>query len=649
MLKLDISAGSRVVEYQEFIFFALVGILGGLLGALYVEGVVHLNSLRKRCMKPARIGSSWCPMRCGQPRKSQTRISCAKLETALRSKRSKFTNEEVEAFHLPDISYESYVVVEGVFYRPAPKSRVRIYEAAILSFVVFSIFFFFPFLFACSDAGAPCIPSGNGSASGSASGRMLAAASGSGSGSGVPCEYGSGGSGSDGGSSSGSVSSRRLYADGVEEPIWLAAVRHGRRLAGGGGAPPPLRWNCPAGQVNHMASLMHNGQEGIILNMLSREYSVAENYPWELLLPFLALYIVLAIGVFGIFVPAGNFIPALTIGATMGRLFAEFLNVWGIKEAFGVDTPKGSFEGTYALLGAASMLGGVTRMTLTLAAILIEVTDDAPILLEMMFVLIIAKLVGDKFSHSFDHAMLHLQGLPFLDEEPPSEFAVFTAQDVMGRSVVALREVEHVGDLVAVLKRTPHNGFPVVDVGRRQRCAFFAGLILRRQLLVLLRERVWKLQERGLDLPPTARMRYADSALSSHTTHRLLHEMVLSEEDKLATIDLRPFMDPSPYVPDERMPSTLPSTASPQPPSTAPPTADRVLLSACMQVRGKRAHAAAPRIPPLQRDRRAPPRRRRLPRASGRHPDAQGHPAAQHQAQAAARGGGQEGREAARD
>jgi len=71
---------------------------------------------------------------------------------------------------------------------------------------------------------------------------------------------------------------------------------------------------------------------------------------------------------------------------------------------------------------------------------------------------------------------------------------------------------------------------------------------------VLLRERVWKLQERGLDLPPTARMRYADSALSSHTTHRLLHEMVLSEEDKLATIDLRPFMDPSPYVVNELMP-----------------------------------------------------------------------------------------------
>ena len=128
----------------------------------------------------------------------------------------------------------------------------------------------------------------------------------------------------------------------------------------------------------------------------------------------------------------------------MGRLFAEFLTVWGIKDAFNIGTTDSAFSGSYALLGAAAVLGGVTRMTLTLAAILIEVTDDAPILLEMMFVLIIAKLTGDYFSHGFDHAMLHLLELPFLDEEPPPEFAVFTAQDVMARSVVALREVEHV-------------------------------------------------------------------------------------------------------------------------------------------------------------------------------------------------------------
>ena len=47
---------------------------------------------------------------------------------------------------------------------------------------------------------------------------------------------------------------------------------------------------------------------------------------YDILLPFLALYIVISICVFGIFVPSGNFIPALTIGCGMGRLVRASIN-----------------------------------------------------------------------------------------------------------------------------------------------------------------------------------------------------------------------------------------------------------------------------------------------------------------------------------
>ena len=303
-LVLNLNAGAvSTVEYQEFLFFAIIGIIGGILGALYVRGVVALNALRRRLFRPAPLGTRWRRLQCGfTPRRGHP-LNNAALAEALPLRRT-FSEEELEAFAPAELSYDSHVLgADGRYYRPAPRSKARIYEAVGVSLIVFTIFFFFPFFFGCSDA---CPAASNASGSQPPTGRRLA----EGSAGGVDC----GGSGSGSGSGGGSGAGRRLEADKWEPP-WVQAVRYGRRLAGGGGAPPQLRWNCARGQVNDMASLMHNGQEGIILNMLSRDQAVADVLTWHLLLPFMLMYVLVAICVFGIFVPAGNFIPALTIGA----------------------------------------------------------------------------------------------------------------------------------------------------------------------------------------------------------------------------------------------------------------------------------------------------------------------------------------------
>ena len=479
------SPGERAdIELVEFAAFAVIGILGGLLGGIYVTGVVSVNGLRRRLMGSNR--------------------------------------------------------------------RLKVAEATLVAFTAFTILFFFPLAFGCEPCvagtsvnGVQCIPPAtvNGSTvflppSCATSG----SGSGSGSGAGAPSDSDTGG--------------RRRGLLGLTLP---SMGRHGRRLGAGASSVSYVQWQCPPHHYNSMASLLHTGQEGLILHLLERrdapttsgcdgggsvsyasDAPIDHTFDWDVLLPFLAMYLVMAISVFGIFVPAGNFIPALTIGCGMGRLVGISLTHMGLD----VD------PGFYALMGAAAVLGGVTRMTLTLGVILVEVTDDAAGLLPMMFVLAFAKTFGDAFSPSFDHAMMHLLELPFLDEEPPPEFDVLTARDVMARSVVVLREVERVGDLVAVLKRTRHNGFPVVDVGKHQRCTFFAGLILRRQLLVLLRERVWELQGRGEWLSQAARDRFVDSTF----TTQKLSTLQLTSADLEKRIDLRPFMDPSPYVVNELMP-----------------------------------------------------------------------------------------------
>ena len=56
--------------------------------------------------------------------------------------------------------------------------------------------------------------------------------------------------------------------------------------------------------------------------------------------------------------------------------------------------------GTYALIGAASMLDGATRMVISLTVILLETTKNIQYLLPLTTTLMVSKFVGDFFNIS---------------------------------------------------------------------------------------------------------------------------------------------------------------------------------------------------------------------------------------------------------
>ena len=134
-------------------------------------------------------------------------------------------------------------------------------------------------------------------------------------------------------------------------------------------------FNCePGKEYNELASLILT-DAGAAIRQLFHLHKHAFS-PW-CLFTFFVFYISLAVLTYGIAVPSGLFVPSLLSGAAFGRLFGNL--------ALRLH-PKLAFSNTYALIGAAAVLGGMARMTISLTVILLECTGCVASLLLWLWV-----------------------------------------------------------------------------------------------------------------------------------------------------------------------------------------------------------------------------------------------------------------------
>ena len=74
--------------------------------------------------------------------------------------------------------------------------------------------------------------------------------------------------------------------------------------------------------------------------------------------------------------------------------------------------------GLYAMVGAAAVLGGVTRMTVSLVVIMFELTGSLQFIVPTMVAVMTAKWVGDALGKmGIYDAHIHLNAYPFLDNK----------------------------------------------------------------------------------------------------------------------------------------------------------------------------------------------------------------------------------------
>lgn len=128
---------------------------------------------------------------------------------------------------------------------------------------------------------------------------------------------------------------------------------------------------------------------------------------------------------FGMAIPTGLFIPAMTMGAITGRIIGVMMeqiafnypDLWIFQNACS-SGENCMTPGLYAMVGAAAVLAGVTRMTISLVVIMFELTSNADFTVPVMVAVMCSKWVGDAFGRqSIYDAHIYLNDYPCLDPE----------------------------------------------------------------------------------------------------------------------------------------------------------------------------------------------------------------------------------------
>ncbi len=116
------------------------------------------------------------------------------------------------------------------------------------------------------------------------------------------------------------------------------------------------QFNCGEGEFSPLASLfLTDGNDAIKLLFHMHTHT----FPLDSLIIFFSFYIFLATLTYGIAVPSGLFVPSLLSGAAFGRLVGNI--IYELKPDYNV-----AFSNVYSLIGAAAVLGGMARMTISL-------------------------------------------------------------------------------------------------------------------------------------------------------------------------------------------------------------------------------------------------------------------------------------------
>ncbi|KAE9987475.1 hypothetical protein EG327_003798 [Venturia inaequalis] len=153
---------------------------------------------------------------------------------------------------------------------------------------------------------------------------------------------------------------------------------------------------------------------------------------------------------FGIKVPAGIYVPSMVVGGLLGRIVGHIVQYLALNYAhtglFGDCKANSAPEdcvvpGVYAMVAAGATMCGVTRLSISLAVILLELTGSYDHVLPFSIGILVAKWTADAVEPlSIYDMLIQMNDYPFLDKQKP----VFTGElgDIVLKHIDHLRIID---------------------------------------------------------------------------------------------------------------------------------------------------------------------------------------------------------------
>ncbi|XP_070203542.1 H(+)/Cl(-) exchange transporter 7-like isoform X3 [Littorina saxatilis] len=308
---------------------------------------------------------------------------------------------------------------------------------------------------------------------------------------------------------------------------------------------------CEEGSFNTMSTMFLTTPEGCLKSLL---HDPLESYGVLPLVAFIVIFFLLGVWTYGLSVSSGVFIPSLAIGAAWGRLVGM-----GVVQLFPDQLyldAKAKDVGKYALIGAASQLGGILRTTISLTVIIVECTGDISFGLCIMITLMISKWVGDFFTTGLYDMNVEVSGIPLLSWEPPPLSDNVRVSEFMSHPVLLLMPREKVGHILDILQNETFHGFPIIEQDPSSVLQYkgkLRGIVLRDQLLTLLQKKAFAPEGMKTSVKVSTQEFNDPYPVSQRVS---IKDLEITEDEKHCVLDFKPYMNRTPYTvnPDFSMP-----------------------------------------------------------------------------------------------